>query len=69
MPPTRQNAGEDADIRLGRMGRAPEERGINAELRGDGGYDARYMFSHLKSFGIAKIRDDEPSTLAVHAVA
>lgn len=51
------------------MGRAPEERGINAELRGDGGYDARYMFSHLKSFGIAKIRDDEPPTLAVHAVA
>ena len=32
-----------------------EERGVNIDLRGDGGYDARYVFSFLKSLDITPL--------------
>ena len=43
------------DHTLMRIRRALEERGINMELRGDGAYDARYVFSLLKSLDITPL--------------
>lgn len=43
------------DAGLLRIHRALEERGIHVKLWGDGAYDARYVFSLLKSLGIAPL--------------
>ena len=46
---------EEVDIGAERVRRTLEERDINIELRGDGGYDARYVFSFLKSLDITPL--------------
>ena len=46
-PVEAEDDGEDHTLML--IHRALEERGISTELRGDGAYDARYVFSLLKS--------------------
>ena len=40
---------------LMRIHRALEERSISMDMRGDGGYDARYVFSFLKSLDITPL--------------
>ena len=50
--------GEDeyeGDVGLMRIHRALEERGIHVKLWGDGAYDARYIFSLLKSLDISPL--------------
>ena len=56
-PVEAEHDGEDdvEDHTLMRMHRAPEERGISMELRGDGAYDARYVFSLLNSLNITPL--------------
>ena len=46
---------EEVDISAERIRRALEERDVNIELRRDGGYDARCVFSFLKSLDITPL--------------
>ena len=43
------------DAALASMRGALEERGVGLELRGDGGYDARDVFSFLKTLGVTPL--------------
>ena len=43
------------DAALARVRGALDERGVGLELRGDGGYDARAVFSFLRSLGVTSL--------------
>ena len=54
-PDGAEDEDEDGDYSLEHIRRALEERGISVGLWADGAYDARYVFSLLKSLGIAPL--------------